>query len=70
MSYAKITKHNGFIIEQKDGKWVNYLINSHPADPRISSVICTLDFWISDDKLILSDKQKVQKVDRFKICSR
>jgi hypothetical protein len=65
-----ILKSTGFIIETKDGKWVNYLINPRPSDARISSVLSTLDFWISDDQMIISDKQKVQKVDRNEVCSR
>ena len=46
------TNETGFIIEEKDGKWVNYMINPHPADPRVSSIISTLDFWIADQKII------------------
>lgn len=68
--HLSILRDSGFIIELKDGKWVNYLINPRPSDPRISSLISTLDFWISDDKLIDSDKQKVEKVSRNEICSR
>lgn len=67
--HLSILKESGFIIEQKDGKWVNYQINPRPADARISSLLSTLDFWIADDQLIISDKQKVQKVDRYEICS-
>ena len=68
--HLSILKETGFIIEEKDGKWVNYMINPQPHDPRISSIISTLDFWIADDQLIISDKQKVQKVDRNEVCSR
>ena len=68
--HLSILKSTGFIIETKDGKWVNYLINPRPSDARISSVLSTLDFWISDDQMIISDKQKVQKVDRNEVCSR
>ena len=68
--HLSILKSTGFIIEEKEGKWVNYLINPRPADARISSVLSTLDFWISDDQMIISDKQKVQKVDRNEVCSR
>jgi len=68
--HLSILKETGFIIEEKDGKWVNYLINPRPSDARISSVLSTLDFWISDDQMIISDKQKVQKVDRNEVCSR
>jgi len=68
--HLSILRAAGFIIEQKDGKWVNYLINPRPSDFRISSIISTLDFWISDDQVIIADKQKVQKVDRSEVCSR
>ncbi len=68
--HLSILKEAGFIIEQKDGKWVNYMINPQPDDPRISSVISTLDFWIADNKIIEADKVKVIKVDRHQVCAR
>jgi ArsR family transcriptional regulator len=68
--HLSILRDSGFIIEEKDGKWVNYMINPKPFDLRISSVLSTLDFWISDDNLIISDKQKIQKVDRNEVCGR
>lgn len=68
--HLSILKETGFIIEEKDGKWVNYMINPRPDDPRISSVISTLDFWIADQKIINEDKAKVIKVDRYSVCSR
>ena len=68
--HLSILKEIGFITEVKDGKWVNYQINSRPSDPRISSILSTLDFWISDEKLIISDKKKVEIVDRTVVCSR
>lgn len=68
--HLSILRETGFIIEEKDGKWVNYMINSHPVDPRISSIISTLDFWIADQKIINEDKSKVIKVDRHFVCSK
>lgn len=68
--HLSILKEIGFIIEVKDGKWVNYQINHRPSDARISSILSTLDFWIADDQLIISDKQKIRKVDRNEVCSR
>jgi ArsR family transcriptional regulator len=68
--HLSILRDTGFIVEEKDGKWVNYKINPRPSDDRISSIISTLDFWIADDKIIMNDKEKVQKVDRYEVCSR
>ncbi|GAB4298547.1 MAG: hypothetical protein Kow0098_23930 [Ignavibacteriaceae bacterium] len=68
--HLSILRETGFIIEEKDGKWVNYMINPHPNDPRISSIISTLDFWIADQKIIKKDKAKVSKVDRHFVCGK
>jgi len=68
--HLSILRDTGFIIEEKEGKWVNYLINPRPSDTRISSILSTLDFWMSDEKTIIADKIKVQKVDRVLLCSK
>ena len=68
--HLSILKETGFIIEEKDGKWVNYMINPHPNDARISSIISTFDFWIADQKIINEDKVKVLKVDRHFVCAK
>ena len=68
--HLSILSEAGFIIERKDGKWVNYAINPKPSEPRVSKVLASLDFWINDDQIITKDLQKVQVVDRNKICSK
>jgi ArsR family transcriptional regulator len=68
--HLKILKNADFILEQKDGKWVNYLINPHPNDPRISTILTSLDFWIADESVIISDKKKILSIDRHKICNK
>lgn len=66
--HLSVLKKEGFIIEERDGKWVNYLINQRPTDLRISSILSALDFWIGDSSLIDEDRVKVKIVDRFKVC--
>ena len=66
--HLRILKEAGFILEEKDGKWVNYSINIHPADARISSILSTLDFWIGDENSIIADKKVVACLDRNTIC--
>lgn len=68
--HLSILKENGFIKEERDGKWVNYQINYNSSDPRISAVLSSLEFWIADDKIISADRMKVVKVDRNEVCSR
>ncbi len=66
--HLKILKDSGFILEEKDGKWVNYMINTQPSDKRVGSILASLDFWINDEELIISDKNKVKKLNRNTIC--
>jgi ArsR family transcriptional regulator len=66
--HLSILKKDGFILEDRDGKWVNYLINQRPDDQRISAILSQLDFWIGDNAVIESDKQKVKVVNRFEVC--
>lgn len=68
--HLSILKDIGFIVEERDGKWVNYTINKHSSDPRVSEILSSLEFWIADDSVISTDKQKVIKVDRNEVCSR
>jgi ArsR family transcriptional regulator len=66
--HLSILREVGFIKEEKDGKWVNYMINNQPDDPRISSILASLDFWISDEDIIIADKKKIKKIDRRYVC--
>ena len=67
--HLKILREAEFIIEQKDGRWVNYKINPSPNDSRINSVLSSLDFWISDNNLIIADMELVSKLNREVICN-
>ena len=68
--HLSILKDEGFLIEERDGKWVEYRINPRPADARASSIITTLDFWIADDATVKTDREKVAVVDRNDVCGR
>ena len=66
--HLSILKESGFILEEKEGKWVNYMINPMPLDPRIASILSSIDFWINDETVIIADKKKISLLDRSKIC--
>lgn len=66
--HLKILKEAGFIIEYKDGKWVNYLINPHPADERVSELINNLDFWLTAEFTDRITVKKIEALDRNIIC--
>ena len=66
--HLNILKEAGFIIEQMDGKLVDYMINPKPWNPRISTILASLDYWIADGNIIINDKKKIKYLDRNIIC--
>lgn len=66
--HLSILKKEGFILEERDGKWINYFINLRPSDKRISAILGSLEFWLGDTTFVDADKEKVKNVDRMKVC--
>lgn len=67
--HLKILRESEFIIEQKDGRWVNYQINPRPSDSRIISILSSLDFWINNNNQVITDMEKVKRLNRDIICN-
>lgn len=66
--HLSILKDCGFVLENKEGKWVNYMINPRPSDTRVTAILSSLDFWINDEEIIITDKKKIAELDRKIIC--
>ena len=75
LSTATVSNHlsylrqNGFIEDEKEGKWINYRIMKNIEDPMVKNIIDSLPGWFSDEIIIQEDLVKVQSVDRYNICS-
>jgi len=67
--HLKVLKQSDFIVERKNGKWVEYMINQHPRDKRVSAILSSLDYWIDDEDTIISDKLKIKDLNRENICN-
>ncbi len=74
LSNSTVSKHlsilhdAGLITQTKEGKWVNYGINSKSESPFVRSVMGLLKLSLHDDESVRSDTEFVRKVDRNKIC--
>lgn len=68
--HLSILKDAGFVLEEKDGKWVNYMLNRRANDATVASVISMLHFWLEDDETVKADRAVVKCTDRNVICSR
>lgn len=63
-----VLKDSGFIVEEKEGKWVNYSLNSSNRNPIIMSLLNLLNYELEEDKTIQKDKRIITVIDRKNIC--
>lgn len=67
-NHLSILADAGLIIGEKDGKWINYRINTNPDDSIVSSTLLYLQFILEDDETILKDRRTIENVDRLVLC--
>jgi len=67
--HLSILKNAGFIIDEKDNKWINYSINPNPENPGILSALFSIKLMMEDDETIKQDRLKMKSVDREVLCN-
>ena len=67
--HLSILRDADLILDTKDGKWVNYRLNVRSSSSFVRSQLGLVKNSFSDDEQVLSDRKKLQKVDRNSICS-
>ena len=68
-THLSYLRKNGFIEDEKEGKWINYRISRNIDNPIVKNIIDSLPFWFADEKIINEDLIKVTKADRYVICN-
>ncbi len=57
-----------FILDEKDGKWVNFRLNEEQVNEYVSKLLPLITEWLPNDATIQRDIEKVNQVDRYNIC--
>jgi len=65
--HLSILKECDLILDEKDGKWVNYSLNELETDKIEKQLLSFLQI-LDHDEVIQSDAKKVQATDRNQIC--
>jgi len=66
--HLSILREAEFILDKKDGKWVNYFLNTSDEETYVTKLLPLISDWIPDDQVISEDRRKVSAVDRNIIC--
>ncbi len=74
LSNSTVSKHltilrdAGILLDFKEGKWVNFRLNTSSELPFIRSLIGLITSSFDDDEEVRTDTSKLRRVDRKKIC--
>jgi len=69
-NHLSILKEAGLIIDEKDKKWINYMINPNPENPEVASILVSLHLLLEDDLMVKKDREFIKTVDREVLCSK
>ncbi len=67
--HLSILKEAGLVIDDKDGKWVNYALTAASASVYVNELMPLIKKWLIDDKTIKADRKKIEAADRKILCS-
>jgi len=66
--HLSVLRNMDLIIDEKDGRWVNYRLATPRESDLISGVMAQLEDLLKDDPTISSDTEALVDVDRYAIC--
>ncbi len=67
--HLQILRDAGFIYDRKDGKFVEYALNTGSADPTIQHLLTFLPSCCREDEEVQSYSARLGTIDRYTICN-
>lgn len=67
--HLSILRNANLIKSEKDGKWVNYILNDSEKDELVQIHLKILSVQLTEDKTIIEDKKLIETTDRNIICN-
>jgi hypothetical protein len=56
------------INDKKDGKWVDYYLNTKSNNIFITGLLPLISYWLNDDEQVKSDLEKLKTTNRIELC--
>lgn len=66
--HLSLLRDAGYILDEKDGKWVNYYLNREQSNEYVRHLLPLIQTWLPENETVLDDKKKVATVDREHLC--
>ena len=66
--HLQILRDAGFILDRKDGKYVEYALSTHSQDPAVQLALSYLKTCCNEDAEVKAYPRKLKGIDRFSVC--
>ena len=66
--HLSILRDAGFILDEKNGKWVTYHLNIQSKDPRVAQLLSLLRTWNLQSEQVEHDLQFLQSIQGINLC--
>ena len=67
--HLSILRNADLIMDEKDGRWVNYRLSTLEESNDIEFTMAQLDRQLGSDPQIIEDRESLDTTDRFEICA-
>ncbi len=67
-SHLSILKDADIIGNAKDGKWVDYYLNTRTNNVFLNGLLPLLTFWMNQDPQVQADLEKLKTTNRLDLC--
>ncbi len=68
--HLSLLRDADLIVDEKDGKWVNFRLNPDSTHPAVQALLPLLRQWLPEEQIVQEDARKVATVNREIICGR
>jgi ArsR family transcriptional regulator len=68
--HLSILRDAGLVLDRKDGRWVNFRLNTSPSSGPVRAQLVLLQRTLGKDDQVLADRKRLRSVDRVVICGR
>ncbi len=67
-NHLSILKDAEIIGDVKDGKWVDYYLNTRTNNAFLNGLLPLLTFWLNNDAQVQADLEKLKTTQRSDLC--
>jgi len=67
-AHLSILREAEIISDRKDGKWVDYCLNTGSRNIFVAGLLPLISYWLKEDEQIKSDLEKLKTTDRIELC--